>query len=250
MNKPIISYVIPCYNCEGTIVDTVLSIKDTHEFVMEKKGLPSKWDQMEVILVNDGSTDSTHDIIDSLASKFGNVVVLDNEENKGRGYSRNRGNKHACADIIAVLDSDDLNIGDRTGTTLKAFEQNPETDLFYGSFLSSHSYMDHLELKEASPVNSSWLQKTGQFRIGHSTVAYKRSTILKYPYSEDKNKDDWDMLWRLYTNHAKFNHTKKVLSAYIIEKSDIVKNLAPNKQSNILKKKKKIMDQFFNRSSE
>ena len=88
--KPIISYVIPCYNCETTITETVHSIKDTHEAYRREKELPSQWDQIEVILVNDGSTDATPYILEALASEHPNIKVI-TQENCGKGIARNRG---------------------------------------------------------------------------------------------------------------------------------------------------------------
>lgn len=247
MTKPIISYVIPCYNCQSTIAETVFSIKDTHEAYRAAKGLESQWDQIEVILVNDGSEDYTGSIIDELAIEYHNIIAM-NHDNVGKGASRNAGNQMASADIIAVLDSDDWHITDRTAYILKAFEATPDADIFYSGWLAKHLENRHMGDEvpfHADKLNPSMLARTGEFGICHSTVAYKRETILKYPYSEDRNKDDWAMLWNLFTNGCKFIYTDKILVCYRIKESSYEKETDMNLANRIFKKKQKIMEPFF-----
>lgn len=247
MSKPIITYVIPCYNCEDTVADTVSSIRDTHEFVMVQQGKKSLWKEMEIILINDGSTDYTGDIITALAKNESNIRTLSNDGNYGRGYTRNKGNQDAKADIIAVLDADDLNLQDRTGQILKSFSNNVEADLFYSSFLAHHVYLGKDVRKEAFPIDENYIKDTGQFGICHSTVAYRREVILRHPYSEEKDEDDWFMLWNLFVNKCKFIYSNKPLVSYMINIEDIEKEFAEGKQESILKKKQAIMEPYFNK---
>ena len=245
MSKPLVSYVIPCYNCQTTIFDTVMSIKDTDLLVRHEKEL--LWPKIEVILVNDGSTDYTLSIIKSLEDEFENVKVIDLGENKGKGIARNTGNKAAKADIIGVLDSDDLHIGDRTGEILKYFKENPDMDVFYSSYKTIHTYNGKEGLFKAKRINPVQLWECGTFAIGHSTVAYTKKAILEQPYSEDKNKDDWQMLWNFYTNKYKFRYSTKPLIAYKITQEDIEKMYTPGLEEHLLEKKQKIMKPYFDK---
>lgn len=247
-DKPIISYVIPCYNCETTIVDTVLSIRDSHEHVMREKKYPSKWEQMEVILINDGSEDFTGDIIDALAEEHSNVFAVHNEKNEGRGFSRNRGNSRARAEIIAVLDSDDWNIADRTATILKIFEANPDRDIFYSGFIARHIDLNHSEHFKATKIDKDKLRETGEFNICHSTVAYRKKAILENPYDEDRNQDDWAMLWSFLTKNYKFCYSPKILVGYRVKIETVEKEGKDGKQDQIFDKKKKIMEPYFNKA--
>lgn len=245
MTNPIISYVIPCYNCEGSVADTVLSIKDTHEYVMATQGKESLWDKMEIILVDDGSTDFTWNIIKALELGHPNVRCFKNDGNHGRGYTRNKGNAEAKADIIAVLDADDLNIQDRTGQILKMFAADPDASIFYSSFLAHHIHLKMDVRKEAFPLDPEDIRKTGQFGICHSTVAYRKSAIIDHPYSDDKDNDDWFMLWQFFTHKMKFIYSNKPLVSYMIALKDIEKEFADGKQETVLEKKKKIMEPYF-----
>lgn len=90
-----VAVVVPCYNEEklaGKTVTTMPTIVDT------------------IIMVNDGSTDDTLNVLHQLAKEDSRVIVLDNDRNHGIGYSLVNGFKHALAttdaDIIGVLAGD------------------------------------------------------------------------------------------------------------------------------------------------
>lgn len=121
-----ISVIIPAYNEENAIVKTIAEIKK----VMKKNNL---YKGSEIIVVNDGSTDSTK----SKAKKTG-AIVLDNPQNMGYGYSLKKGIQHAKNETIVILDADltypfsivpemlklkesgfDLVVGSRTGKYYK-----------------------------------------------------------------------------------------------------------------------------------
>jgi glycosyltransferase involved in cell wall biosynthesis len=251
MNKPIISYVIPCYNCETTIFDTIDSIRVSRETIRKQKNLPSLWEQIEVIAVNDGSTDSTLDILNAISEQHPNVKVINLPNNKGKGIARNTGNNFANADIIAVLDSDDWNIHDRTDTIIKLFSRCPEKDIFYSSFVAKHTYNGHSELKTAEKISEKQLKEFGTFGICHSSVAYRKKAILEQPYSEDRNKDDWAMLWNFYSKGYKFFfYAEKPLVAYRVNQQDIDKakeHYNPEFQTRLKSKKMEIISDYFSK---
>ena len=89
-----ISFVIPAYNCENYIFDCVSSI------------LAIKALDIEVIIVNDGSKDSTLEIAQRLSILDNRVIVFDNS-NSGVSMSRNIGLSHASGKYIFFVDSDD-----------------------------------------------------------------------------------------------------------------------------------------------
>ena len=89
-----VSIIIPCYNSEKWVVDCL-------------KSIPIR-DDIEIICINDGSTDKTIGYINNFA-KFGkqNVKIIDYKINKGVSYARNMGLKQAKGDYILMIDSDD-----------------------------------------------------------------------------------------------------------------------------------------------
>ena len=95
-STPKITVVIPAYNIETLLEKCVGSVA--------KQDYPK--DKLEIIVVDDGSTDSTGALCDELASKYENVTAL-HKENGGSSSARNLGLKHASGDYIGFVDSDD-----------------------------------------------------------------------------------------------------------------------------------------------
>lgn len=65
------------------------------------------FENLEVVLINDGSTDNTELILKKFASKYENVTFLSNEKNKGAAYTRNRGIDTCTTDYLIFMDADD-----------------------------------------------------------------------------------------------------------------------------------------------
>ncbi|MEM3369296.1 MAG: glycosyltransferase [Candidatus Micrarchaeia archaeon] len=91
--EPTVSFIIPAYNEEETIVETINSVL--------KSDYPKN--KLEIIVVNDGSSDGTADVVRSIKDKR---VKLINKKNSGKADSLNRGIKEAKGEIIVTLDAD------------------------------------------------------------------------------------------------------------------------------------------------
>lgn len=94
MNPPLISVIVPVYNAESTLSECVGSI------------LGQKYKDFELILVDDGSKDSSPQICDEYAHDNGQVIVF-HKPNGGVSSARNHGLDHARGKWIAFVDSDD-----------------------------------------------------------------------------------------------------------------------------------------------
>nr|WP_288964679.1 glycosyltransferase [uncultured Mogibacterium sp.] len=96
MNKEYdVSVIIPIYNSEEYIEQGIQSVLNQSNI------------EVELILVNDGSTDGSAGIIDEYAKKYDSVKAI-HQENAGVGAARNRGIREATGEYIAYLDSDDF----------------------------------------------------------------------------------------------------------------------------------------------
>ncbi len=92
-----ISVIIPAYNIESLLEKCVESV--VHQDYPKEL--------LEIIVVDDGSTDKTPFIADTLADKYENVTVL-HKENGGSSSARNLGLKHATGEFVGFVDSDDF----------------------------------------------------------------------------------------------------------------------------------------------
>ena len=94
LNNPLVSVIIPVFNAEKTIASTISS------------ALFQTYDNFEIILVNDKSTDNTLNILKDTSDKRLKIINL--RKNSGAAKARNVGIKVAKGRFIAFLDSDDL----------------------------------------------------------------------------------------------------------------------------------------------
>ena len=93
--KYFFSVIIPVFNSEDYLFQSVISV------------LSQKYNRVEIILVNDCSTDKSTEICGFLSEQYPEVRVINNEKNLGVGISRNKGIKFANGKYIIFLDSDD-----------------------------------------------------------------------------------------------------------------------------------------------
>lgn len=94
-NRPLVSIIIPCYNSESYIEETIHSV------------LESTYRNIEIIIVNDGSTDNSELIVRNISATHSNIFLL-SQVNSGPAAARNNGIKNAKGEYILPLDADDL----------------------------------------------------------------------------------------------------------------------------------------------
>lgn len=120
---PLISVIIPVYNCERYLAEAV-------ESVLRQSCSPH-----EVIVVDDGSRDGSARV----AQSFGARVRYRFQENAGIGAARNRGAGLARGDMIAFLDADDVWLEDKSARQVAAFDADPSLDIVSGQLEHFHS---------------------------------------------------------------------------------------------------------------
>ena len=116
--KPKISIIIPCFNQAHFLADAVTSALD------------SNYSNIEIIIINDGSTDDTKNKAAELCTKHQNIALI-NQENMGVSYARNVGIEIATGEYILPLDGDDLISPDYVPMALQVLEENPKVKVVY-----------------------------------------------------------------------------------------------------------------------
>lgn len=99
--KDLVSVIIPMYNSEKYIGETILSV------------LNQTYENIEIIVIDDGSSDNSADIVKTMAGKFENVIKYYYENNAGVSRARNNGIEKANGKYVAFIDSDDLWMPDK-----------------------------------------------------------------------------------------------------------------------------------------
>ena len=154
-NVPLVSILIPCYNAALYLAAALDS------------ALAQTWPNKEIIVVNDGSTDRSGEILDSY---HGNGIKVIHQENKGQCAAANRAFQECSGDYIKFFDADDL-LAPRTvelqmervvgSTTAVA---SCEWGRFYGDNFSTFKLDPQLVWKDMDPIEwlvESWLEGRG-----------------------------------------------------------------------------------------
>jgi glycosyltransferase involved in cell wall biosynthesis len=113
---PLISVIIPAYNAEKTISETIQSLQQ------------QTFSDLEIIVINDGSTDKTLELLQSIDEPRLKVFSF---ENGGLPVARNRGIERATGEFITFIDADDLWTPDKLADQLAALQQNPQAGVAY-----------------------------------------------------------------------------------------------------------------------
>lgn len=215
MSEPKISVVMPVYNREKYLKESIESI------------LNQTFTDFEFIIVDDQSTDSSWQIIQEYANKDSRIVAVKNTCKKGCYSARNCGHRLAKGKYIAVMDSDDISLPQRLQTQFDFMEQNPDIDIC-GSWLKyfgaeekiSRPLENHADIRDSSFFACSIPHQNAVFRI----------TNQKLYYSEDyASAQDYELFSRKM-DECKFANIPEVLLLYRAHENQI--STASKKEQN------------------
>lgn len=202
--EPRASFVIPSFNAEMWLSKAIWSCRN------------QTIKNIEIIVINDGSTDATKDILDWHAKEDKRVISV-HQENKGRSFSRNRGNDLAGSDLILVLDADDMATRNRVKDTLAAFELK-KADFLFGSYFLIDSYGNTDRKMVSIPFDPDQAKEKKMNFICHSTVAYTKKLAMDIRYEEGVYSklglDDWKFQWEAHRKGYVIKNLKNPLSYY------------------------------------
>jgi glycosyltransferase involved in cell wall biosynthesis len=189
-NALLFSIIIPTYN-RG------LFIKQTIESVLFQT-----YSNFEIIIVDDGSTDNTEEIVMSL---FDNRITYYKKENGERAKARNFGAKKAKGDYINFLDSDDVLLPNHLDEAIKMISQYNFPEIFH----LNYEIRDENRTLISTPINFKGNLNTALIKKGNllscNGVFLRNDIALLYPFNEDRNlsaSEDYELWLRLA---ARFN---------------------------------------------
>lgn len=168
-----ISVVMPAYNAENYIVESIDSI------------LNQTFSDFEFIIVNDGSTDNTGEITQQYAAQDKRIRIL-HTKHVGVGMARNAGVEMARYDWIATMDADDVALPTRLEKSMRAARQHPEIVLC-GGHIQNIDINGKILGRKFSTINSPStkaqfhaLRQQGKvIRAPHVTTFFKKDIFIK-----------------------------------------------------------------------
>ena len=168
----LVSVILPAYNCEKTLRDTLDSVLD------------QTYRDFEIVLINDAATDGTSAICDSYAKKDARVRYFVNSKNLGTLETRVRAINLAKGEWIAFIDSDDIWSPDKLEKQF-ALQKATGCDLIYtaSSFINENGepfkWIMHV------PEEVTYKKLLRQNVISNSSVLMRKRDYLKYsPFTE------------------------------------------------------------------
>lgn len=177
-----VSIIIPVFNGEKTIRNAIFSIVENLSFL-----------KYEIIVIDDGSTDRTCDVLKEIISSYSSVnIKLTTQKNSGVSAARNRGISLAENDLILFLDSDDLYLKDIYSFIVFASKNYSEYDFY------TASYIINSKVKLRNKSNDKVIEFLKNQYFCTNSVIVKKSILQTEKFREGFNfGEDVDLWLRL-----------------------------------------------------
>lgn len=214
--QPLISIIIPVYNVAQYVSSCIISV------------LQQSYTNIEIIIVNDGSTDSSLEICQSLEKKHSRILVI-NKINGGLSTARNTGLEYSKGEYIAFVDSDDvihpdyikqlffsIDDGDICTCELAKFEKEEEIDFS----TSLHKFVTR-EYTGEQANNLLYDPSKGINMAVATNKLYKKEIWQKFRFPEGRLHEDIATVYLIYDNVAKVKFIETALYYYRIHESSI-----------------------------
>jgi O-antigen biosynthesis protein len=219
MGNPVISVIIPCYNQGQYIDDAVDSV------------LAQTFQDFQIIIVNDGSTDEFTNEKLRYYNKAKTSVVR--TENKGLSAARNTGFLRANSEFIQFLDADDIISPSKFEEQLSVFKQNHETEVCYTNYKNYQidkgdfiSLPDKEFLGENPLLDFLFRWERGLCIPIHCALFKKRIWSSEMPFNEElKAKEDWYMWCSLGARNIRFYYLDKEYAIYRFHENNMTRNI-------------------------
>lgn len=214
ISKPLVSVVMPAYNAKENIQEAVNSILD------------QTYSNIELIVIDDGSTDETAKIISSFNDH--RVKYYRNSYNRGLVYTLNRGIKLSKGKYIARMDSDDISLRTRIYKQVEYLEEHKDCIVCgtYAQSFRTDSLGNKIKMSKLTyEINDKEIKKSLVYDccFAHPTVMIRSSVFIESNvYYDDKwkNGDDYK-LWIDLMPYGMYHNIPEVLLQYRISSAQM-----------------------------
>ena len=248
MKNDMISIVTTCYNLEDYIENCLVSL------------INQSYKNLEIIVVNDCSTDNSLNIIKQLADKDSRIKIINNETNLGAGKSRKIGIESAQGDYIMLVDGDDW-ISENFIKTLYNLAIEYDADIVSGAvdYLPKRKNYSSLSIFNTEEEKIKFLETQAVEFINNKLI--RKEVWNKVPYCERRFLEDTCPLKQLfyYANKIVSNEhdeseyyyytirSNSLIHSYSKEKFNLFLNLALLDLYDFLKDKETAFKVFYNK---
>ena len=205
----LVSVLIPCYNCEEYVEEAVMSI------------IKQTYSNLEILVIDDGSTDNTGNILKMLVKEDPRIIYIKNEENLKLIATLNKGLNLCKGKYIARMDADDISLPTRIEKQVNFLEAHPEIGIV-GTYIQIFGVRESIwkmDTKDkyirahlfcnSSFAHPSVMMRTSILRDNH--LYYNTD----YPHAEDYK------LWCDIAQYTKLANIPEVLLFYRINENQV-----------------------------
>jgi glycosyltransferase involved in cell wall biosynthesis len=205
---PLVSVLMPCYNAEAFLIEAMDSV------------LSQTYSNIEVIVVDDGSSDQTIDIIKDYAVKDKRVKPYFNERNLGLIKTLNKGLELSLGKYVARMDSDDISLSNRIEKLVSILEQDSSLDLAAGgcySLSESGRKMSRVYPKACTALGLKFVSFFST-PVLHPCVVFRKSLMDFERFDEEYlHSEDYEIFSRLLLKGHRFVNVEEPL--YMLRKN-------------------------------
>jgi glycosyltransferase involved in cell wall biosynthesis len=216
---PKVSVIVPAYNVCNYIEDALSSLEC------------QTFQDFEVLIVNDGSTDNTVDIVQTFVERDSRFKLL-HKKNGGLSSARNFGILHATGEYIALLDGDDMYHPSKLANHVTHFQQNLDVGVVYSASkaIRDDGRPTFITLSGKPVYSDPLLSLLCKNFVGHgSNGVFRRSLVDEVGGFDEtlRSSEDIDFWLRIAaTRQWKFYREKRILSYYRVRPSGLSFNVA------------------------
>lgn len=214
--KKDLSIIVPAYNAEETIktcIDSVINQKTTYDY--------------ELIIINDGSTDQTKEIVEQINDRHLRII---NQENRGFSGARNRGIDECFGRYIMFLDSDDMLVGNCIERMMKKIEEYG-ADIIQGSY---YSFIEGSKKKNETCFKSEIIKENPSKMVQNPGFPwgkiYRRELFKEIRFPLDVWFEDTIVCMLLYRLCKKILVTDEMVYAYRLNQNGITSKARHSKK--------------------
>jgi len=167
MKSPLVSVIIPAYNAEKYIERTLSSV------------LSQDYENLEIVVIDDGSNDNTADVVKKLADKDKRLQYV-HQQNGGVSSARNHGYKLSKGEYLAFLDADDIWLPDNLSKKLAHLQDNPDIGLVHSDAVlidENDKPLDEIKKGKSGWILDDLLSWNGTCIPAPSSILVKREVV-------------------------------------------------------------------------
>lgn len=235
-DRPLVTVLLPCYNAQHFLRPALDSL------------LGQTYKNLDILAIDDGSDDSTAEILTEYAARDSRIRLSPNERNRGVIHTLNRGVELAAGTLIARMDADDIALFHRIETQVAYFSEYPETELL----CTDYSYIGMEGQLLSNPYSYYFNARVLRFftfflnPLCHPTVMGRRDTFLRHRYSEHvPHSEDFELWNRMVLAGVVIRHLPERLLRFRRTIGSVSQRNEEQQTATFLRTTKNAIEQYF-----